>query len=601
MDVMNSLAQVVNCIQDGSLNTLVPLLNIFTLRGKPLTLSLHYQFAPLFNVVYPKQQMWMTGRQVGKTWQLGGSSSLRASFIPYYDILHIEPRDEQRTRYHTTVLKPLIESSPIRNKLISASQLSKVLLKQFRLGSFLYLGTAYVNADALRGISGCSQIIVDELADIDMEFIPVIREVMSASLRHGYSVYAGTPTTTDTTCGLLWQQSSQAQWIIKCPHCNKENIPNPQQDVFKMLGPDGLLCAKCGKSVDPCMGSWVHSISDRILTFPGYHISQTIHPLHLIKDPISGQRQKWTDLMHKVNTYSKVKLYNEVLGWPYDESINPITMKDLVNATHDIECKTVQDVNKVASRYRCIVLGVDWDGGGAVSQSFTTACIAGLRNDSNRIDILLGKRWPKNAGPQTEVNELMYWIDTVKPDIFTHDNTGAGFVRMEMMKQAGLLQTSSDPVPFTYTGPKKGDIVSLDKAQREADWYNYTLDKSRSLALLIQTIKDGSVRLPKFNVQDRSELAFDFLALKEDPRSYIGNKTVVFIGKKPGVPDDFVHAVNFCVMSLFQRFHCYPVLGEKYDASLLAGEYRNFSPRSEFQSFADAIASRPSLIQPQEF
>lgn len=93
---------------------------------------------------------------------------MRASFIPYYDILHIEPRDEQRTRYHTTVLKPLIESSPIRNKLISAPELSKVLLKQFRLGSFLYLGTAYVNADALRGISGCSQIIVDELADIDI-------------------------------------------------------------------------------------------------------------------------------------------------------------------------------------------------------------------------------------------------------------------------------------------------------------------------------------------------------------------------------------------------------------------------------------------------
>ena len=45
--------------------------------------------------------------------------------------------------------------------------------------------------------------------------------------------------------------------------------------------------------------------------------------------------------MHKVNNYSKVKLYNEVLGWPYDESINPLTLKDLVNATHDIECKSV--------------------------------------------------------------------------------------------------------------------------------------------------------------------------------------------------------------------------------------------------------------------
>jgi len=64
-------------------------LNIFTLRGKPLTLALHYLFAPLFNVIYPKQQIWMTGRQVGKTYQLAESTVIRAGFIPYYDILHI--------------------------------------------------------------------------------------------------------------------------------------------------------------------------------------------------------------------------------------------------------------------------------------------------------------------------------------------------------------------------------------------------------------------------------------------------------------------------------------------------------------------------------
>lgn len=94
----------------------------------------------------------------------------------------------------------------------------------------------------------------------------------------------------------------------------------------------------------------------------------------------------------------------------------------------------------------------------------------------------------------------MQWIDTLRPDIFAHDNTGAGFLRMEMMKQRGLLLTSTIPVPFSYTGPKKGDIVTLDKAQQEADFINYTLDKSRSLAVLIQALKDASVRLMKFNI-----------------------------------------------------------------------------------------------------
>lgn len=68
------------------------------------------------------------------------------------------------------------------------------------------------------------------------------------------------------------------------------------------------------------------------------------------------------------------------------------------------------------------------------------------------------------------------------------------------MKQRGLLLTDTYPVPFTYTGPKKGDIISYDKAQQQADYYNYTIDKSRSLALIVQALKDTSVRIMKFNV-----------------------------------------------------------------------------------------------------
>ena len=166
-----------------------------------------------------------------------------------------------------------------------------------------------------------------------------------------------------------------------------------------MIGSNGLLCSKCGSEIHPHQGSWVPAIKERVLTFPGYHISQTIHPLHLIKDPVSGERQKWRDLLSKVNSYSKLKLFNEVFGWPYDESINPLTLKNLVEACHDIEIKTVNDIVPLRETYRCLVIGVDWDGGGAQSESFTAACIAGLRNDSNRVDILYGKRWPKGSSP----------------------------------------------------------------------------------------------------------------------------------------------------------------------------------------------------------
>lgn len=600
MDIQQSLKSCLSVISSGKLKTFIPLLSIFTIKGKPLTLDLHYQFAPMFNTIYPRQQTWMTGRQVGKTWQVSASEAIRGSFIPFYDILHIQPRDQQRTRYHSTILKPLLESSPIVKELIRKSELNKVLLKQFNSGSFLYLGTAYASADALRGISGCAQVVIDEQADVDYDFIPVIRQVMSANLQYGYSIYAGTPTTTDTTCGILWDKSSQAQWIIKCDHCNHWNIPNPEQDLEKMLGKFGLICAKCGKDIHPRDGGYIHAIPDRQFTFPGYHISQTIHPLHLTIDPITGQPRKWFDLLAKVNTYTKLKLYNEVYGWPYDESINPLTLKDLVNAQHDIDIKYLSQIAGMRHKYRCLAIGIDWDGGGAQSQSYTAACIAGLRTDSARIDILYGKRWSKSTSPNQQAQQILKWVQLVEPQILAHDNGGAGFVRMQILKQKGLLTFQIVPVPFTYCGPKKGDVISFDKAQQQYDYYNYTLDKSRSLAVLIQAIKDTSVRLPKFNVEDNQQLPYDFLALKEDPRSTIGNKVVVFITRKPGVPDDWAHAVNFACSALWHRFHIYPMLGEKYDTTLLAENDNNFSPRSQMQQFINAIHNRPILIQPQE-
>lgn len=598
MQIVQSLKTCMNAIKNGQLKTFIPLLSIFTMKGAPLTLDLHYQFAPLFNVVYPRQQTIMSGRQVGKTWQLATSSVIRGAFIPFYDILHIQPRDEQRTRYHTTILKPLIESSPLNSALIKKTQLSKVLLKQFKSKSFLYLGTAYASAGALRGLSGCAQVIVDQEADIQYEFVPIIKEVMSANINHGYTIFAGTPTTTDTTCGIIWSQSSQAEWIIKCTHCNYFNIPNPEQDLQKMIGDKGLICAKCGRQVSPINGGYVHAIPERQFSFPGYHISQPIHPLHLLKDPNTGQPKKWYDLLDKIHRYSKLTLYNEVYGWPYDQSINPLTLKDLVNAQHDIKIETIQDIARIRHNYRCLALSVDWDGGGALSESYTVAAVVGLRNDSNRLDVLYGKRWPKQSKPHQQAQQLMQWIDIIRPDIFPHDNTGAGFLRMQILKQKGLLFTSTYPVPFTYTGPKKGDVITFDKAQQQPDYVNYTIDKSRSLAIVIQAIKDGSLRIPKFNVQDPSGITFDFMALKEDPRQLAGARTVVLIGKKNKVPDDWAHAVNFGASAIWYKFHIYPVLGQKYDVSVLQDEYDNFSPRSEFQQFANAIAARAAVIQP---
>lgn len=121
-----------------------------------------------------------------------------------------------------------------------------------------------------------------ESQDIEYEFLDIGNEMMSASIFWGFARYTGTPKTTDTTLALLWNRSSQAEWVIRCEHCNKFNIPNPEQDLLKMIGKRGPVCAKCGQPVFPKNGGYVHARPERQLSFPGYHISQTVHPLHIL-------------------------------------------------------------------------------------------------------------------------------------------------------------------------------------------------------------------------------------------------------------------------------------------------------------------------------
>ena len=445
--------------------------------------------------------------------------------------------------------------------------------------------------------------------DIEYEFLDIAAEVMSASLFWGFSIYTGTPKTTDTTLGLLWERSSQAEWITKCLHCGNYNIPNPENDLVKMIGKHGPICAKCGKDIYPHNGGWVHSISDRMNAFPGYHLSQTIHPLHMIN------QHKWNQLLAKVNTYPEQTLYNEVFGWPYDAATSPLTMSDLQKATftpkdeegNEVDIQTPDDVLRVKWQYRFITIGVDWSGGGMISDSYTAYAVLGLRKDCDVIDVLYGKRIPKGATPTQEADEILYWLAGTHADAFAYDNHGAGFTRLEIMKHQGLhsLPKKLYITPMDYVRPHSGDVMQRHDAQREPDMYYFNIDKSRSLAVCILSIKSNRIRFRPFKPEDEQAYQRDFLALREDPRQSLGNETVILIIKKPGVPDDFAHAVNFGCSQIWDHFGAYPALGSRYDASILDFDENNqqimpdeqFGPRGDWERFENAVNLRASIVE----
>ena len=596
-------------IRNGELKTLIPFLGLFRLNGKPMTLKMHYQFAPLFSTTQAPNTCVMSGRQVGKSTTLSASTGLRNMLIPFYHTVLVQPRADQIQRLINTSYKPLLASCPIREMFISSTELSKLALREFKNGSLCYAEFAYTNADRLRGIANAAQTTWDECQDIEYEFLNIGNETMSASLHWGFAYYTGTPKTTDTTLALLWDRSSKAEWVIKCTHCGHFNVPNPEHDLLKMIGKLGPICAKCGKPISPRDGGYVHAEPEKARSFPGYHISQTIHPLH------AEIPSKWQRLLDKVHDYRELELYNEVFGWPYDASVSPLTLSDMKKAVYEpvlsngtkLQITKPEDVERVAYQYRYITVGVDWSGGGMVSDSYTAFAVLGLRGDSDVIDVLYGKRLPKGMSPTEEADEILAWISGVGADAFAYDNGGAGFTRLEIMNHQGLRSIHNlIVVPINYVRPHSGDVMQPHTGQREADLYYYTLDKSRSLAVTLMAIKSCRLRFPPFVPEDSKAYQLDFLALREDPRQSLGNETVILITKKPGAPDDFAHAVNFGCSQIWDHFGAYPRIGSRYDASVLDFDENHnrilsdeaFGPRGDFERFREALETRAAGVGP---
>ena len=590
-------------IRKGQLKTLIPFLCLFRLNGKPMNLKLHYQFAPMFNTVQSAHSVYMCGRQLGKSYSISADIAMRNMLIPYYHTVLIQPRADQIQRLINTVYRPLLSSCPVRSMFIQNTELTKMALREFKNGSMCYAEHMFESPDRVRGISGSASVTYDESQDIEYEFLDIGNEMMSASIFWGFARYTGTPKTTDTTLALLWNRSSQAEWVIRCEHCNKFNIPNPEQDLLKMIGKRGPVCAKCGQPVFPKNGGYVHARPERQLSFPGYHISQTVHPLHILS------QAKWNRLLDKIENYAPLALYNEVFGWPYDAATSPLTMSDLQKATHDISVQRPADVRGLKHLYSYITVAVDWSGGSMVSDSYTSYAVLGLRRDSDLIDVLYGKRIKHGVTPTDEANEIMDWIRGTGADAFTYDNGGAGFARLEIMNHQGLRETPGLVViPINYVRPRAGDVMVPHTGMRESDLYYYTLDKSRSLAITVMSIKATRVRVPKFAETDEKAFQRDLLALREDPRKSMGNETVVLIVKKPGVPDDFAHAVNFGCSQIWDHFGAYPKIGTKYDASILDFDENHtqimddevFGPRGDFERFKSAVELRAAVVRPED-
>lgn len=567
--VVNALTTLYDA---GKLDTLVPALPLLLkLKGEPYSLHKHFVMEPLFSLRPPRSIVCKSARQISKSTSLAAQRSVYAALIPYFSSLYVAPRFEQTRRFSNNYVKPFLNESPLGHATLNPDAEQSVLQRSFQNGSLLHFSFAFLDADRVRGIAADS-VSFDEVQDIDTEFIPIIAETLSAS-KYDWRQYTGTPKTMDNTLQLLWEESSQAEWVIQCPGCRHSNIATVAYDLLDMIQPQGPSCAKCGRLLDPSLGFYEHKYPERRFRFAGYHQSQIIMPMHYEPGIQSGTKDRWNELVIAKNKMDKAQFYNEKLGESCDVRVNLLTRTDLQNASVLPYGNNLKEALKHIDDYPERTMGVDWGGGGIKGISYTLVTIMGHAPDGT-CDVMYMERFTNIADPVDEAQRILNYFRWFRCSILSHDFCGAGALRETLLLQAGLPATQV--FPAAYVRATAAAMVTFKAATDDHPRWYYSVDKARSLVLLCQLIKTGLFRFPKFDTWE--ELSDDLLALVEDKHTMPSGPDIYLITSKANRSDDLAHAINYAAVCYWHAQGRYPQLAARLGIRLTAAQEAELAP-----------------------
>lgn len=568
-ETTRQLIEALHVMKAGKLSTLRPLLPLFlSLKGKPFSLERHFPFEPFYRTRIPRRSLFKAGRQVAKSTSLAARGIIRSATVPFFTTLYITPLFEMVRRFSQNYVGPFIDQSPVRRLLTGKSANGSVLQRSFTNNSKMLFSFAFLTPDRTRGISS-DCVSYDEVQDLDISFLPIIDETMSGSDWRGLNEYGGTPKGLENAIESLWQDSSQAEWCIKCLHCNYWNVPALSHDLDDMIGPwreniaydrPAVICAKCRRMIYPQLGRWVHARPERRWNFAGYHIPQIIMPFHY------GDVEKWGTLVGKRegrgNTPVNV-FYNEVCGESYDTGSRIVTITELKQACLLPWDNTIDDTHprngKVKlSDYIFRVLACDWGGGGEDELSYTVYAAMGML-PSGKIDVIYGFRSLTPHDHAKEARILISLANIFDPHVVAHDYTGAGSLRETLLVQAGYPMKHVLPIAYIRAAASSR-IMTFKQATKNHPRDHYQVDKARSLLLTCHQIKNQWIRFFRYDYRDANDtgLVYDFLGLVDEKVDSRIGRDVYTIIRDPNMRDDFAQAVNIGACAMWHSTDKWP-------------------------------------------
>jgi hypothetical protein len=503
---------------------------------------------------------------------------IQTASLPFFSTLLIAPRYEQIRRISSNFVRPFIEHSPLGGLMANAKIANSVLQRNFANGSTMYFSFAFIDAERTRGIpADC--VTYDEIQDLDADFMPIIQECMSAS-DYGMEMFFGTPKTMENTIEVMWEESSQGEWVIKCDACGHWNIPSQHHDLYKMIGKIGPSCARCTRLVNPREGHFRHAFPQNRWILEGHHVPQISMPMHYEDPKRPGEKpteasEKWVQLLRKYegkDGYTQGKFANEVLGESCDHGSKLVSMTDLKKAAV-LNPSTFEAACEAVSKYSVRIMGVDWGGGGQDETSTTTVAAVGWNPRENRAECFYAERFSRAMSHDQEAAKVLKLFTAFQCQRLAHDFNGAGGPRETIMLHAGFPYERIFPLVY-MPAHARGLVRRMPpKPQVRA---HYGLHKSMSLVVTATAIKQGLLLLPKY--ESAKEVLDDWLALYEELREKISGGTAYLILRNPKLSDDFAHSLNMATCCLWFTNKCFPALSSIAASELSEEDLKFASP-----------------------
>ena len=488
------------------------------LDGLPFSLDDYPFYKDIYDQTH-KTVLLKCGRQVCKSTTMNNLAVVNAISQPYFRSLYLAPSQNQAAVFSTSRLDPCLKFSPeIHDKFMLRDSIINQSHKRFRNGSEIRVLYASDNADRVRGVSS-DAVDYDEVQDM---VLPAVTPVVDACMDnckpiYGFKRYAGTPKSMENGIEILWQQSTQDEWVVKCTGCGSWNAFVDK----KSIGKRGPICLKCGKGLNVRAGRW-HSMNPKG-EIKGYHISQLILPLNT-EEPV-----RWKRLVDKLDSplYSETTFNNEVLGISDASGTRLVSLQDLESCCRDY---TMEEYPTPATFDDVLftVAGVDWSGGGSATYTSRTVVWVWGMLSSGRLKLLYYRVFATN-NPAADVREVAAVANRYNCAKVAGD-AGGGAVANALLAE---LLGSSRVLQIQYGAGST--MLAWNNRDR------YLANRTGAIDSIMMLFKSGQVFFPR---KAYMAMAFNDILAEYEMITQNGTGRKIW-AHSPLAADDCLHAATF--------------------------------------------------------